>query len=69
MSRNMSSLEAGLRSGVGMALLASPLLDLHTYPLSLAGIVLIATGVASYCPLYSLGRMLVPNAPRAASRV
>jgi len=66
---NMSPLEAGLRSGVGMALVASPLLNLATYPLSLAGIVLIATGLASYCPLNALARVVLPGAPRVASRV
>jgi hypothetical protein len=69
MKCNMSSLEAGLRAGVGMGLVASPLLDLHTYPLSLVGIVLMATAVASYCPLYSLGRLLLPGAARTPSRV
>ncbi|HEX5100478.1 MAG TPA: DUF2892 domain-containing protein [Polyangiaceae bacterium] len=68
MKRNMSSLEAGLRSGVGMLLLASPLLNLHTYPLSLLGAVLVATGVASVCPLYSLFGFTAPGTPRAHSR-
>jgi hypothetical protein len=65
MQCNVSPLEAGLRSGIGMALLSSPLLNLHTYPLSLFGIVLIATGVASYCPLYGLGRSLFSGGSRA----
>jgi len=68
MKYNMSPLEAGIRSGVGMALLASPLLNLHTYPLSLLGVVLIATGMASVCPLYSLLGFSAPGTPRAHSR-
>jgi len=69
MKCNMSPLEAGIRSGVGMLLLASPLLDLHTYPLSLLGTVLIATGTASICPIYSLFGFGAPGTPRAHARV
>jgi hypothetical protein len=68
MKCNMSPLEAGIRAGVGMFLLASPLLNLHTYPLSLLGIVLIATGTASVCPLYSVFGFTSPGTPRAPSR-
>lgn len=68
MKCNMSPLEAGIRCGAGMFVLASPLLDLHTYPLSLLGAVLIATGMASVCPLYSLLGFTAPGTPRAHSR-
>lgn len=68
MKCNMSPLEAGIRSGVGMLLLSSPLLNLPTYPLSLLGAVLVATGVASICPLYSLFGFTAPGTPRAQSR-
>jgi hypothetical protein len=68
MKCNMSPLEAGIRSGVGMFLVASPLLNLHTYPLSLLGAVLIATGMASVCPLYSVFGFSAPGTPRAHSR-
>jgi len=61
MKCNVVPLDAGIRSAVGMALLASPLLNFHTYPYSLLGIVPLATGVAGYCPLYSLFRALVPS--------
>lgn len=60
MKCNMSPLDAGIRSGLGLALLASPLLNLNTYPANWLGLVLIATGIASYCPLYSLLRAVVP---------
>lgn len=68
MKCNMSPLDAGIRSGLGLALLASPLLDLNTYPLNLLGLVLIATGLASFCPLYVVLRALVPASGRTAPR-
>jgi len=68
MNFDIPKLDAGLRSGIGMLLLASPLLELHTYPLNLVGIVLIATGVASWCPLYALGRLLISSGSRVPSR-
>lgn len=74
MKCNMSPLEAGIRSGLGLALLASPLLNLDTYPANWFGSVLVATGIASYCPLYSVLRALFPaphartTSPHAASQ-
>jgi Protein of unknown function (DUF2892) len=54
MKQNIVLIERTLRMGLGMLLLASPLLELHTYPLNLLGLVLIATGSVGYCPLYRL---------------
>lgn len=53
MKSNMVPMDAAIRSGVGMLLLTSPLIGFDTYPYNLAGIVLLVTGVFSYCPLYS----------------
>jgi hypothetical protein len=58
MKTNMLPIEAGIRALVGMLLLASPLLDLPTFPFNLIGIVLVATGVVSYCPLKAIGKKL-----------
>jgi hypothetical protein len=54
MKTNVVLLERTVRVGVGMLLLASPLLELHTYPFNLLGLVLIATGAVGFCPLYHL---------------
>ena len=54
MTTNMVLFERTVRVGAGMALLASPLLELHTYPYNLLGLVLIATGAVGFCPLYRL---------------
>lgn len=54
MKSNVVLTERTLRVGLGMLLLASPLLELHTFPLNLLGIVLLATGAVGYCPLYGL---------------
>ncbi len=67
MKCNMSPLEAGIRSGLGLFLLASPLLDLPTSPANWLGLVLIASGLASFCPLYAAVRALVPASERAAA--
>jgi hypothetical protein len=67
MKRNMLPIESGIRALVGMLLLASPLLGLHTSPYHLLGIVLIATGVPGYCPLKALGQRLVSERHQAPS--
>ena len=54
MQTNVVLFERTLRVGVGALLLASPLLELRTYPFSLLGLVLIATGVVGVCPVYRL---------------
>lgn len=58
MKTNVALIDRTIRVGVGMLLLASPLLELHTYPFNLLGLVLVATGAVGYCPLY---RVLLPN--------
>lgn len=54
MKQNIVLGERTTRFGLGMFLLASPVLELPTYPYNLLGIVLIVTGAAGYCPLWSL---------------
>jgi hypothetical protein len=68
MKTNMLPLEAGIRALTGMLLLASPILDLPTYPYNLFGIVLGATGMASFCPLKTIVKKLVASPPSAPSR-
>ena len=46
--------ERGARAGLGFLLLASPLLELNTYPINLLGIVLLATAFSGFCPVYRL---------------
>lgn len=54
MNKNIVLADRTARMGLGMLLLASPLLELHTYPYNLLGIVLIATAAVGFCPLYRL---------------
>ena len=53
MKTNMNPMDAAIRSGVGLFLISSPLLNLHTYPYNLLGIVPLATALVGVCPLYS----------------
>lgn len=66
MKTNVVLTDRTARLALGVLLLASPLLDLHTYPFNLLGLVLIVTGAVGYCPLYSLfmpsGPKTLPNA-------
>jgi hypothetical protein len=39
---------------VGMLVLASPLLELPTYPFNLLGLILLGTGFTGYCPVYGM---------------
>jgi len=65
MKTNITPLDAGIRSGLGLLLLSSPLLGFHTYPYNLFGAVLIATGLASFCPIYAAIRgLFAPQARR-----
>jgi len=70
MKPNVVLVDRTFRMGVGMLLLASPLLELPTYPFNLLGIVLIATAAFGYCPLYALLFSFRPNgtAPRGSHR-
>ena len=54
MKRNVVLLDRTFRMGLGMLVLASPLLELPTYPFNLLGLILIGTGFAGYCPIYGL---------------
>jgi hypothetical protein len=54
MKPNVVLAERTIRLGLGMLLLASPLLELPTFPFNLLGLVLIVTGTVGYCPLYRL---------------
>lgn len=54
MNSNLAPLDRAIRGAGGLFLLATPLLDLHTYPLNLLGLVLIATAAVNFCPLYAL---------------
>lgn len=54
MKTNVVLLDRTIRMGLGMFLLASPLLELPTYPFNLLGIVLIGTAALGFCPLYAL---------------
>jgi len=61
MKNNVVLADRTVRMGLGALLLASPLLELHTYPFSLLGLVLIATAAVGYCPLYSVFSALRPQ--------
>jgi len=68
MKTNLVPLDRGIRTAAGLFLLATPILDLRTYPLNFYGIVLIATALAGYSPLYAVVRWLFakPSAVKAA---
>lgn len=61
MKANVVLLDRTLRVGLGMLVLSSPLLELPTYPFNLLGLVLVATGMVGYCPLYSVLTALKPK--------
>jgi hypothetical protein len=60
MKANVVLLDRTIRLGLGMLLLASPLLELPTYPFNLLGLVLVATALVGYCPIYGLFSALAP---------
>jgi hypothetical protein len=69
MKSNVVLLDRTIRMGAGAVLLASPLLDLPTYPINLLGLVLMATAAIGYCPLYALfGVRGAPSLAPVASR-
>jgi Inner membrane protein YgaP-like, transmembrane domain len=57
-------LDRAARAGLGLLLLASPLLELETYPYNLFGIVLLGTAFASFCPLYAAVRWAFRTPPK-----
>lgn len=54
MKTNVVLADRTARVALGLVLLASPLLEVRSFPFNLLGLVLIVTGVIGYCPLYSL---------------
>lgn len=66
MKTNVVLIDRTIRVGLGTLLLASPLLELPTYPFNLLGLVLIVTAVVGYCPLYGIFSALRPT-PRSSS--
>jgi hypothetical protein len=57
MTTNQDPLDSALRAAIGLALFASPILGFATGPWNLFGLVLMATGMLGYCPIYAaLGR-------------
>ena len=61
MKSNVVLIDRTARVGVGMLALASPLLEIPSYPFNLLGLVLLATGLVGYCPLYSLFTVFAPK--------
>ncbi|HET9931514.1 MAG TPA: DUF2892 domain-containing protein [Polyangiaceae bacterium] len=53
MKKNLVIFDRLLRMAAGAALLLAPLLDIRVYPVNLLGVVLIATALVGYCPLYT----------------
>ncbi len=60
MKANIVLADRTVRIGAGMLLLASPLLELPTYPFNLLGLILIGTAAVGYCPIYGLLRAFKP---------
>jgi len=66
MKTNLSHLDRAIRVGSGLFLLATPILDLKTYPYNLFGAVLIATAAVGFCPLYAAVRAILPRRSESA---
>lgn len=64
MKTNVVLADRTIRMALGMLVLASPLLELPTYPYNLVGLVLIVTAAFGFCPLYAALSLLNPK-PRA----
>jgi hypothetical protein len=61
MKANVVLADRSIRLGLGMLLLASPLLELPTYPFNLLGLVLVATGAFGFCPIYAALSVFKPK--------
>lgn len=61
MKNNVVLADRTVRIGAGLLLLASPLLEMHTYPFNLLGLIPLVTGLAGYCPLYAAFSALRPK--------
>ena len=69
MTKNESNEDRAVRAWLGMMILATPLLELNTFPYNLIGLVPLITGLIGYCPLYGLfGRRRLPVAEPAEQR-
>lgn len=66
MKTNVVLFERTIRFGLGLLLLASPLLEIHTYPFNLLGLVFLVTGASGFCPLYGIFSVGRGNAPAPA---
>ena len=66
MKTNVVLFERTIRFGLGLLLLASPLLEMHTYPFNLLGLVLLVTGASGFCPLYTIFSAGPGKAPSTA---
>jgi hypothetical protein len=56
MKVNVAPFDRGFRAWLGMMLLATPLLELETFPYNLIGLVPLLSGMAGFCPVYALFR-------------
>jgi hypothetical protein len=61
MKHNVVLADRTIRIGAGMLLLASPLLEIPSYPFNLLGLILIGTAVVGYCPIYGIFSALSPR--------
>jgi hypothetical protein len=61
MKSNVVLADRTIRLGAGMLLLASPLLEIPSYPLNLLGLVLVGTALIGYCPIYGILSALGPH--------
>ena len=61
MKPNVVLFDRTVRIGVGMLLLATPLLEIPSYPFNLLGLVVLATAVSGFCPIYGLFYALQPK--------
>ena len=61
MKSNLIHIDRAVRMGGGLFLLATPILNLQTYPYNLFGAVFIATGLVGFCPIYAAVSALVPK--------
>lgn len=68
MKCNVHPIDTAVRAGGGLFLLATPLLDVRTYPYNLLGLVPIVTGIIGYCPLYAAVRALLPGRSNLRTR-
>ena len=68
MKTNVTPVDAAVRSGLGLLLVASPLIGFHSYPYNFLGLALIASGVIGFCPVYAAVRGLFTPRPRHAAQ-